>query len=135
MAAPPEDTQPLHDALDGLLALTRTVLPVDLRVAEGAAAAIDSAPSTRRVVVDVVAEALTNALRHGAARRAKIAITQDGDCVTVTVTDDGTWRAPEAPGAGTGLFETISPSWSLGPAPDGGTRLEVALPCAPPLSS
>ncbi|MFE4057443.1 sensor histidine kinase [Streptomyces sp. NPDC059096] len=65
----------------------------------------------------VVAEALTNAVKHSGARRIAVALHADGDLLTVQVTDDGRGGADEALGTGlVGIGRRVA-------AFDGTTRL------------
>jgi signal transduction histidine kinase len=92
--------QPGLDDLGALVERIRaTGLPVDLAVAGtpfplGAAAEL----TTYRIVQ----EALTNTLRHAAARHAAVTISYDRPQIRVRVTDDGSARATEPRGAGGG---------------------------------
>ena len=132
LAAPPADDQSLEDALDGVLLLSRRALDVDVDLAPEASHMINAAPSARRVVVDVISESITNALRHGDAHAVRITVAGEAAtaAVRIAVTDDGTWTAPgPGGGAGTALYDEVSPAWSLGPGPEGGTRLEMVIPC------
>ncbi|MGA0068595.1 MAG: hypothetical protein ACO3PB_03960 [Miltoncostaeaceae bacterium] len=127
--SPHTDDQPLEDALGAITALWARVLEISLDLPEGARDAIDADPAARRAVADVVAEGLSNAVRHGAARRAWVTIEADDDVVTVTVTDDGQLGTPGPSGMGSALLDEASPEWSL--ARDGEhTVLAVRLPLA-----
>ncbi|MFC9427214.1 sensor histidine kinase [Streptomyces sp. NPDC056987] len=65
----------------------------------------------------VVAEALTNAVKHSGARRITVSLRADGDLLTVEVTDDGRGGADEALGTGlVGIERRVA-------AFDGTTRL------------
>ncbi len=59
----------------------------------------------------MVAECLTNALRHGGARSAWLALATTPGAVELTVEDDGT-LAPGPGGMGSALFDETSPEWS-----------------------
>lgn len=132
LTAPPPDDQSLEDALDGVLLLSRRALDVDVDVASEASQMINATPSARRVVVDVISESITNALRHGNAHAVRVTVTRAAAtaAVRIAVTDDGTWTAPgPGGGAGSALYDEVSPAWSLGPGPEGGTRLDIVIPC------
>jgi len=132
LTAPPPDDQSLEDALDSVLLLSRRALDVEVDLAPEASHMINAAPSARRVVVDVISESITNALRHGDAHAVRITVVGEAAtaAVRIAVTDDGTWTVPgTGGGAGTALYDEVSPAWSLGPGPEGGTRLEMVIPC------
>jgi signal transduction histidine kinase len=82
----------------------------------------------------VIAEAITNALKHANATHVEVCVDQDGPSMLVRVTDDGIGGARATAGSGLGglrdrvhavggLLELSSPAGA-------GTCLEVSLPCA-----
>ncbi|MFI1369437.1 sensor histidine kinase [Streptomyces griseochromogenes] len=85
----------------------------------------------------IVQEALTNTLRHAAgADEVSVQVTAEGECVKVTVTDNG--RTPQgrsaAAGAGRGLVgmkeraRLVGGSLRAGPLPQGGFEVAARLP-------
>ncbi|MEU7422977.1 sensor histidine kinase [Streptomyces sp. NPDC040750] len=86
----------------------------------------------------IVQEALTNTLRHAAgAGEVSVRVTLEGDCVNVTVVDDG--RVPQgsgAPGSGPGRglvgmrerARLVGGSLRAGPLPGGGFEVAAQLP-------
>lgn len=133
-------------ALDGGLG------PAVEELAERAAVPVTVRCSATRLPHDVettayfvVSEALTNAVRHAAAGHVEVAIDGDAAALVVRVRDDGIGigrriepgeRPADASSGGTGLiglFDRVdahSGTLSVETAPDGGTVLEVRLPCA-----
>ncbi|WP_194822275.1 sensor histidine kinase [Micromonospora sp. S-DT3-3-22] len=81
----------------------------------------------------VVAEALTNVVRHSGAGRVDVTVRRERDRLLVTVTDDGHGDADEAGGSGlTGIRRRVGAydgRMTLTSPPGGPTRLEVELPC------
>ena len=86
--APPPGIDDLGALVERIRA---TGLPVDLTV-EGASFPLGAAAEL--TAYRIVQEALTNTLRHAAARRASVSIVYDQPQVRVRVTDDGTAEAP-----------------------------------------
>lgn len=142
LEAPADDGQSLDDALDGVLMLWTRVLDVRLEVDDDACRALNATPAARGAVADVLAEALTNAFRHGGARTAWVDISLDACGACVCVVDDGR-LAPEANtgagggsgvGAGTGmgsrLYDECAQRWSLTRRADGRTELRLVVPVA-----
>ena len=85
--------QPGIDDLGALVErIQATGLPVDLAV-EGAPFPLGAAAEL--TAYRIVQEALTNTLRHAAARRASVTIVYDQPQVRVRVADDGTAQAPD----------------------------------------
>ncbi|MBF4459008.1 histidine kinase [Pseudoclavibacter sp. VKM Ac-2867] len=91
------------------------------------------APATSQSAYLIMAEALTNAVKHSDARTVHVRITQRGALLSVTVKDDGRGGARVEDGTGLkglvdridtlgGSFELVSPLGS-------GTEVRVELPC------
>ena len=105
---------------------------VDITVAVDA---VDVPPGVGDQVERVVAEAVTNAVRHGLAVTVAVTVTTDastGDC-TVTAIDDGVGPRNGRPGTGLHYFRVVSAGqWTLAPSPQGGSRLTVPIAPAVP---
>ena len=82
----------------------------------------------------VVNEALTNALRHAAARRIHVALRREGAAVVVSITDDGQGGARLlVTGGPAGLAERVNSSggrFEVASQPGRGTTVQAVLPCA-----
>lgn len=79
-------------------------------------------------VKDVLLEGIGNAVRHGGAHSLAIAIVDAGECLRVTITDDGCGVGDATPGLGSSMFDDLAPAaWSLTPAVTGGSMLTVTL--------
>ncbi|MEU1236901.1 sensor histidine kinase [Micromonospora aurantiaca] len=117
----------LAGALDGLAAECavpcRLSVDVDVRCAA----------SVEATAYFVVAEALTNVVRHSGASAVDVAVRREGDRLLVTVTDDGRGDADETRGSGlTGIrrrVEAYDGRMTLTSPPGGPTRMHVELPC------
>jgi signal transduction histidine kinase len=80
-------------------------------------------------VTDVVRECLSNAVVHGLAERATVAVTTSPDAVVVRIADDG--QGPRGGAAGFGsavLNEATGGDWSIAPGPTGGAVVTARLP-------
>jgi two-component system sensor histidine kinase UhpB len=92
-------------------------------------------PETDAAIYRLVQEGLTNAARHGAAKRVWIAITAMDAVIRVTVEDDGVGFVTQS-GGGMGLkgmrerLSALNGELRLGVRPGGGTRLEAMIPRA-----
>lgn len=82
----------------------------------------------------VVAEALTNAVKHAAAGRIAVAVRTAGGRLEVTVTDDGVGPGPAEPGFGlrslTDRVAALDGTVTLRPGPTRGTTLRAEFACA-----
>ena len=103
------------------------------------AADVELAPEAELCLLRATQEALRNAVRHGAARRARVALAREADEVVLSVEDDGAGFDPAAaeradPDHGHGLRAMARRVAALGgeqaiqSSPGRGTRLCVRLP-------
>ncbi|MGQ0574679.1 MAG: ATP-binding protein [Pseudonocardia sp.] len=142
----------LAGALDELRRLARGIHPAVLTQG-GLAAALPTLGDAAPVPVDVeapagarfpaavestlwfvAAEAVTNAVRHGAAGAIRITLRAATGSATVAVTDDGRGGARATPGGGlTGLADRVGAlggTFSVVSPLGRGTSVEAVLPCA-----
>ena len=89
-------------------------------------------------VYRIGAEALTNAVRHGAARHVDVILARNGTSATIEVRDDGRGLATTRRPGSNGLrsmharADTIGAALSIGPGPDGrGTSVVLSLSTDP----
>ncbi|MDP4511172.1 sensor histidine kinase [Nonomuraea turcica] len=117
---------------DGLTAALRRLaaqcaLPVDLRA--GTVVTSDVVTATAYFLV---AEAMTNVLKHAEATGIRVSVRQAGDCLHIAVTDDGVGFTP-SPASLTTLRDRVSAiggTLSVISAPHEGTTIEAEMPCA-----
>ncbi|GAB3805441.1 sensor histidine kinase [Humibacter antri] len=108
---------------------SRSMVPVTIRNAVPAAVALP--PEVERNVYFVAAELLTNVAKHSGAVHATLDLALNGGALVLTVSDDGSGGAGEAPGHGlAGIRERMTAmrgttSIASGPA---GTTVSVAVP-------
>ncbi len=107
----------------------------ETRVTTAVGALGELAPAVEVAAYRIVQEALTNALRHAAARTVVARLARDGDALVVEVRDDG--RGYDAAGARTGSgvagmrerAELLRGTLTVERADGGGTRVLARLPC------
>jgi signal transduction histidine kinase len=106
-------------------------VPVDVRIDPGIGRLPAEVESTGYFVV---AEALTNAVKHAAAARIRIGLRIAGGRLEVEVTDDGVGPGPAEPGFGlrslTDRVAALDGTVALLPGPTGGTTLRAEFACA-----
>jgi signal transduction histidine kinase len=123
-----------NDGLDLREALDRLARPLPRPTVE-----IEVKPGSRvaraeqaEALLRVAQEALTNAARHGAARKAWLGLGSTGDGIELSIDDDGHVQWPLSPGNGlTGMrerIEALGGCLDVGPSPRGGLSLRVTLP-------
>lgn len=103
---------------------TRVTFATDDEIADG----IDADEGLRAVVIEVMREAVSNAVRHGSADTVTVAVSRPAQGILrIVVDDDGDGPPLSAvPGLGSGMFDEVALGWTLtrtGPI----TRLEVEL--------
>jgi signal transduction histidine kinase len=121
-------TRGLHAAVDALAQRSR--LPVDVRTPDRR-----YPPHIEFAAYFVVAEALTNAVKHAQATRAWIRISGRPGALDVHVADDGRGGADRNGSGLQGLIdrvEALGGSVTIDSPPRGGTRLHACLPLAGP---
>lgn len=125
------DTPSLDVVLARITGTWEGVCAVTATVDECAASSLSSDSIASAVVMDIMTEAVSNAVRHGEARRADIAITAiHDDLVTLVMRDDGHGDStPPMPGLGTALLDECTLEWSRDVTP-AGCVLTVTLPTA-----
>jgi signal transduction histidine kinase len=85
----------------------------------------------------IVQEALTNVLRHANARSVSVVVRADDDMLTIVVADDGAGADHPTAGSRAGVrgmrerAEALGGTLDAGPRPEGGWRVEAALPLTP----
>jgi signal transduction histidine kinase len=121
---PPAADARLRERLDELSLLWEGVLDVRIEAADDLWSALDADPSTQAAVVDVVAEALTNAVRHGRSAWARVSLTLTRTILVVEVVSGGRLGAAPRPGLGSRTIAEASSRWSLEDSGDG-VRLRV----------
>jgi len=107
------DESPARESLDDVLGAWRMALDLDVRVDDAAAEAMEQDPDLQERVIDVVSEALTNAVRHAAARRVTLDVAAlPPDRISVDVRHQGL-LALGASGQGGATLSDRCESWSL----------------------
>lgn len=117
----------LGPALAGLV--RRSSLPVELDVAVEERLS----PAVEATAYFIVAEALTNVIRHAQAGSAAVSIRRKDARLEVEVSDDGVGGARISGGSGlVGMadrLDALSGSLAVDSPPGGGTRLTAVIPC------
>jgi signal transduction histidine kinase len=107
---------------------SRTQLPTSITVEPGGRVA----PAVESAAYFVVAEALTNAVKHSGASHLSIDVTRDGDLLVVQVADDGDGGADPNGSGLAGLrkrVEALDGVLRIASPPGGPTLLHAEIPC------
>ena len=119
LSEPVSEEWQARDALDDIVGMWSGVVRVDVGASDDILALLDAAPATRTGVLDVVAEGLTNAVRHGGARKVVVQVRLEApDVVGIVVADDGDAIGPATPGMGSEMLDEVTCGWNrvTGPA-------------------
>lgn len=115
----------LHTGLESLVGDIST--PVRLRMD-----APRLPPEIETTAYFIVAEALTNVVKHAGATHAEVVVELDGSQLSITVSDDGVGGADPSSGGGlTGLSDRVAAAdgtWAITSPTGSGTTLRVSLP-------
>ncbi|WP_229073359.1 sensor histidine kinase [Actinoplanes sp. DH11] len=121
------DDRGLSGALTGLAGACSVPCRLDVDVPGRCAVSVEA------TAYFVVAEALTNVVKHSGASAVTVAVRRAGDRLRVSVTDDGRGGADEAAGSGLGgirrRVEAYDGRFVMTSPPGGPTTLEAELPC------
>ncbi|GAB3964125.1 sensor histidine kinase [Actinoallomurus acanthiterrae] len=117
--------------LAGALAALGARSAIDTRLDVGDLGAVPAAAET--VAYFAVAEALTNAAKHGRATRTTVCVARAGDRLSIEVTDDGVGGADETLGSGIAGIRrrvlALDGTVHIHSPAGGPTTVEVSLPC------
>jgi hypothetical protein len=132
-----EGRESLHDrSWNESVALMHTmwqgVCEVHVQSTDVCVRSLDADVACREMAVEIMSEAISNAVRHGQATRVVARMECDGTRATLTVTDNGRGEEVGSPGLGTRMLDACTLRWERDPAP-GATTLVAVLPAAPDL--
>lgn len=123
----------LELALERIVSTWEGVCSISVQISPTVDSLLASQPVLRSIVIDIVTEALSNAIRHGSANTASIRINVGGvhdDELQVLVVTNGFGLEPSTVrGLGTQLLDECTLAWSLVESGEGQV-LEVSLPAA-----
>ncbi len=117
------------DGVDRLQRSWQGVCEVDVTTRSACAQRLDGDPVCREMALEIVTEAVSNAVRHGGATQVSAAMSCEGDRTTLIVQDNGQEATSGAPGLGTRVLESCALEWSRDRIP-GGAILRAVLPAS-----
>lgn len=88
---------------------------------------LDDDPACREMALEILTEAVSNAVRHGRASRVVAAMVCELDRTSLIVQDNGEGIGVGLPGLGTRVLDSCALEWSRDPSP-GATQLKAVLP-------
>jgi signal transduction histidine kinase len=114
IANPPETYLLIQNSFEQIVSGWNGVCEVTIELSEDLQNQINSDPSCSRVTVDIVQESISNAIRHGQAKRVSVQIQPLAATeIQIQITNDGLALAGDpATGLGTQLLNDCAISWS-----------------------
>jgi len=100
------------EGVDRLRRSWEGVCEVDATTRSACAQLLDGDPACREMALEIVTEAVSNAVRHGGATRVNAAMACEGDRTTLIVQDNGQEATSGGPGLGTRVLESCALEWS-----------------------
>lgn len=135
LRSPQGEVMDLDASLERVVGMWEGVCEVSATVEAESAGLVAADVVVRACVIDIVTDAVSNAVRHAKARVVAITVTAESDSVRITVRDDGALNpAPGREGLGTALLNECAQSWALTPT-DSGHVLTAVLQCSAPTAS
>ena len=125
-AHPADRTAVWSNGLARLRSTWRGICAVAVADEDLVAAGLDADPLCAEIALEIVSEAVSNAVRHGKARQVEVEVELLPEQVRIVVLDDGQGMSGEAAGLGTRLLEDCALSWSR--QTEQGSVLRVTLP-------
>ena len=99
---------------------------IEYQIQPAAQAALDSQQSLARSTIEVLREAITNAIKHGKAKSIKVAITINGQLLDLIVDNDGLEVVSGSQGLGTSVIGELTHNHKLYKTRDG-VRFTAAI--------
>lgn len=134
MASPENETpNGVRQMLDEIRVAWTNAVDVKIEISDNVENRIDESPQLARAVSDLVAEAVTNASRHGNARHIEIKPKLDDEAIVLSAIDDGIGpTGSKRDGLGLGGLDRQHCQWSLTAREGGvsGAVLTARLPLA-----
>lgn len=128
---PANDARPVAQTFSLLTDTWKDVAEITIRHPEAVFPKIDQDPTSRKALVDVLAEVCFNAIKHGGATSISVTVVWPSDAVMeLTVTNNGSLTESNRRGLGSDLLDGSSIRWKRESTADG-TRVHVELPWHP----
>jgi len=116
-----------RESVDLVRTMWQGVCDVQVQSTDVCVNSLDADSACREMAVEIISEAVSNAVRHGQATQVVARMECDGARATLTVTDNGAGKAGGVPGLGTQMLDACTLRWERDPAP-GATTLVAVLP-------
>jgi nitrate/nitrite-specific signal transduction histidine kinase len=114
--------------LDEIAAVWRNVAGIEMSLDSSALARLDRDAVAAEQIVEVVREAISNAVRHGRANLIAVEVTATNPAdIEVVVDDNGAFALEQGRGMGTEIMQGLTRWLRWEPSPLGGTRVTCLI--------
>ena len=121
--------QTIEELLEQICDLWEGSCQIDYRVTAGASSALADDSAAAYCVLEVIREAVNNAIKHGSAKELNISVANLGELIAVEVTNDGNQSQLNSPGLGSALYQELTHDYKL--TLGNPTKLEAKIPLSP----
>lgn len=102
-----------EDLLEQICELWDSTCQINYRISEDAAELIQSSSATAYCTLEVIREAITNAIKHGQPKNIEVSIERELDLITLEISNDGLSIGQTQAGFGSQIFEELTLSYKL----------------------
>ena len=102
------DGQSIEELLEQICDLWEGSCEVDYRISEEASSALADDSAAAYCTLEVIREAVNNAIKHGDAKQIEIAAALDAEVIELTVTNNGDATQLRTPGVGSALYQELA---------------------------
>lgn len=105
--------QSFEELLEELCELWEGSCDIDYQVSEQASAALAADSGAAYCTLEIIREAVNNAIRHGNAKNVQIQVGLKGELLELKVTNDGTQTQLSSPGLGSAIYQELALDYRL----------------------
>lgn len=121
--------QSIEELLEQVCDLWEGSCQINYRITADASSALAEDSAAAYCVLEVIREAVNNAIRHGSAKEMNISIAKLGELIAVEVTNDGNQSQLNSPGLGSAIYQELTHDYKL--SLGNPTTLEAKIPLSP----
>jgi hypothetical protein len=123
------DGQTIEELLEQMCDLWEGSCQINYRISPRASSALADDSAAAYCTLEVIREAVNNAIKHGEAKQIDIAADLDGEVIELTVQNDGSNTQLSGPGLGSSLYQELALDYKLSLGTP--TKLWAKVPLSP----
>jgi len=121
--------QTIEELLEQICDLWEASCEINYRLSPQASSALADDSAAAYCTLEVIREAVNNAIKHGEAKQVDISAELDGEVIELTVTNDGSNTQLSGPGLGSSLYQELALDYKLSLGSP--TKLWAKIPLSP----